>query len=626
MKKKKTKVYKMRKIKSPVRVWAAAAAAICLLSGMMLTVYGEEKDSTGVSPSQKVTVTNIYHRHIGSPDAAGGCYTAEIAHIHEGDEQNGGECFRTEVAHVHQGDAAFGGGCYGKGIPHAHQDSCYETHTHGDGCFQTIKCDEIYTNVEPGGTIERECQNHGTTTFVVANSVLIHSACGKEPSNVTVYYCQICNHYQNTWHSAKQKICDYEEGDIDYNSVICGKEGDDAVDGYETDCGFDDGAVESYEKSCDKTIDGYETGCGLREDEPLGKLILTSEITEDGAKAHVLAKVEDLSGRLILGDNPFTWRDTGGNVIGNSDFMEVEENGKYSVTLNLVNKDVDESGLRGSILVDGIFKEGTDTTPQPTKTPEASPVPPSGGSEGKDDNKEENGNEKDDGDDKDDEDDEDKGEGDGGDSGPADGGKGEAGKKTAEKTPGATPEKTLSGEVSKNAAGIYTGRKYDRENAGQSPSPSSSPKRQFRVAKETVTVEAKENKAAEEVPVRIGQAEKKSGFFDSPVARVITITAGAVFLIAAVLFWLAFLRRSVKIYNDDGEGKMRYLGRCLVHREEEVYFLAISDEMVEKSYTNRYRIKPGIFRFGKEEGEELIIYKEGKKAVVPLSREMIVLL
>ena len=71
---------------------------------------------------------------------------------------------------------------------------------------------------------------------------------------------------------------------------------------------------------------------------------------------------------------------------------------------------------------------------------------------------------------------------------------------------------------------------------------------------------------------------------------------------------------------------MRYLGRCLVHREEEVYFLAISDEMVEKSYTNRYRIKPGIFRFGKEEGEELIIYKEGKKAVVPLSREMIVLL
>ena len=31
MRKKKTKVYKMRIIKSPVRVWAAAAAAICLL-------------------------------------------------------------------------------------------------------------------------------------------------------------------------------------------------------------------------------------------------------------------------------------------------------------------------------------------------------------------------------------------------------------------------------------------------------------------------------------------------------------------------------------------------------------------------------------------------------------------
>ncbi len=33
MKKKKTKVYKMRKIKSPVRVWAAAAAAKSLFVG-----------------------------------------------------------------------------------------------------------------------------------------------------------------------------------------------------------------------------------------------------------------------------------------------------------------------------------------------------------------------------------------------------------------------------------------------------------------------------------------------------------------------------------------------------------------------------------------------------------------
>ena len=48
--------------------------------------------------------------------------------------------------------------------------------------------------------------------------------------------------------------------------------------------------------------------------------------------------------------------------------------------------------------------------------------------------------------------------------------------------------------------------------------------------------------------------------------------------------------------------------------------------MVEKSYTNRYCIKPGIFRLGKDEDEELVVYKETKKAVVPLSREMIVML
>ena len=47
---------------------------------------------------------------------------------------------------------------------------------------------------------------------------------------------------------------------------------------------------------------------------------------------------------------------------------------------------------------------------------------------------------------------------------------------------------------------------------------------------------------------------------------------------------------------------------------------------VEKAYTNRYCIKPGLFLLGKKEEEELIVHKEAKKAAVRLDKEMIVML
>lgn len=79
------------------------------------------------------------------------------------------------------------------------------------------------------------------------------------------------------------------------------------------------------------------------------------------------------------------------------------------------------------------------------------------------------------------------------------------------------------------------------------------------------------------------------------------------------------------MYNDDGKGRMIYLGRCMVETEEDTYFTIITDAMVEKAYTNRYCIKPGLFLLGKKE-EELIVHKEAKKAAVRLDKEMIVML
>ena len=105
---------------------------------------------------------------------------------------------------------------------------------------------------------------------------------------------------------------------------------------------------------------------------------------------------------------------------------------------------------------------------------------------------------------------------------------------------------------------------------------------------------------------------------------MITLTAGTLFLLGGILAVLLYLRRSVALYNDDGEGRMVYLGRCPVRMEEEGYCIIITDAMIEKSCTNRYRIRPGIFRFGRDEEQEMIVYKEEKKAVVCFGKEMIV--
>ena len=97
-------------------------------------------------------------------------------------------------------------------------------------------------------------------------------------------------------------------------------------------------------------------------------------------------------------------------------------------------------------------------------------------------------------------------------------------------------------------------------------------------------------------------------------------------LLLGIALLLLYLRNSVKVYNDDGKGRMIYLGRCMVEEEENAYAVTITDAMVEKAYTNRYCIKPGLFLIGKKEGEELIVHKEAKRIAVCLGREMIVML
>ena len=144
--------------------------------------------------------------------------------------------------------------------------------------------------------------------------------------------------------------------------------------------------------------------------------------------------------------------------------------------------------------------------------------------------------------------------------------------------------------------------------------------------KETESGQAAENMAEKEITYTIGQKSGRNGFFAQPAVKVITVTVSSLLLMSGIFTLLFYFRRSVKVYNDDGEGRMIYLGRCMVSLHEEGYVITITEKMVENSCTNRYCIKPGFFGIGKKEGQELIIYKEGKKTAAYLDTEMIVMI
>ncbi|MCM1136547.1 MAG: hypothetical protein NC400_13355 [Clostridium sp.] len=590
----------------------------------------------------KTVVTDILHKHIGTSDAQGGCYTKAVEHHHEGDETNGGACYQIPVIHEqHQGDADGGGGCYGQPVLHTHGDDCYVSHTHEESCFRSIECTEEYTEVEPFETLEKNCLQHGPTTFDRARAVLRHTVCGGDPENVIITYCQACGPH-STMHTKEEQLCPYGENELERDNPICGKEEGVTTDGHEINCGFEIGQTERFALSCNKTVDGYEIGCGLAQGAVLGKLILTGETDEAGKKAVVSARVEDLSsGKLVLSDTPYTWQDEQGNIIGNGESAEVKDNGNYSVILKLENKDVEKSELRSSILVEGIHKEEVSPSPRPSQEPEASPTPTGngGGTGGNNKGDGEKEKEKDDGTDEGDGKDE-NGEGENGEDENGEGGDDEGENIAAvtkekpdkkEKEAGKLLENELNERDGKeslldeNSQNGRSGKSSFGEN-GAHATPSASPEAQLKIMKETDSVRTKENETAKEIFPQVKQAETKKGFFASPVVKMITVTAGTMLLFAILLLLFFYLRRSVRIYNDDGEGRMRYLGRAMVRREDDLYLVTISDAMVEKSYTNRYCIKPGLFRWGKEEEQELVVYKETKKAVVCLSKEMIVIL
>lgn len=603
-KKKKIKVHRYRRMMK--RVLAASAAAVFfILAGTTLTVYGSEEVKQSAQAPREV-ITQILHKHAGSSIEQGGCYSVPVLHQHEGDEKSGGVCYQTPVFHNHIGNENESGGCYTKPVYHEHQGDeqqgggCYEeiTHIHGAECYQQADC--LMNHAPDGNILETwtdTCFGHGQTTFGKSKGIATHMDCGKGEEERIYRYCLTCGSVSPSLHSYQKLVCQTEEGTVTGYERNCGKD-ETTIDGYETSCGFEEAEIEGYLISCQKKIDGYAAGCGLNENQLCGRVILRNE-TEGKAQQAVLSVcLEDLTGgQLKLCVPAYEWRDESGRLIGSGEKIEVNENGKYSILVKLENKDVQEAGLCSSILIDNIEKENA--SPSPEASPSSkTPLPTSTPKTQTETAPEEHGNSL-----------------------------SEESSSNNEERKALVPQ---AREIANTAASEEaqeefrtvgrTKKAFIPEKIEGSPLPEKPP-----VIKESRIVEAEEFKAPmEEVTVK--ESRENPGIFSTRAVRVIAISGGAALFLFAMVLLLIYLRRSVSVFNDNGEGRMLFLGRCMVKYENSCYGIVISQAMEEKAWTNRYCIKPGLFRIGKKEGEELIITKGNKSITAYLEKEMIVML
>lgn len=600
-------IFKKKQGKGIVLLVALSVA----LTGTIMPVHGEE-----LNP--RTVVTEIYHKHIGNPGEKGGCYQQEIPHVHVGNEQEGGSCYRTQIEHVHQGDEASGTGCYSKVIYHTHSGdgqsggSCYSAvyHAHEEDCYENKICTIHYTKGEVVGTELKECRAHGQSLHEKAEGVGTHENCDIGKEDVHLEYCKECGIMTYSYHDYQELICGKSSQEVEEYVIICGKD-ETTVEGYETGCGFEQGSIEGYRLSCNKKTEGYDRNCGFDEKTPLGKMIVTNETEGNSDKVTISVRMEDLSGgKLLLGEPPFLWRDENGKQIGNAEQIEVEKNGRYIAEVQLRNKDVDENSLRSSIIIDNVLpKENASPSPEGEKSPSptASKAPDSGTDKKEPSSTKEPGSVEE--------------------PEPT-----QEPSKDGESVPLETPspkpilpaDKGKTGSVGSGNKRITEAEKVQNSGKPALPAKPQSEKSDQKpaVKKETEKKEAKKNMTALSEPVEVKNLGFWQKIFTDPKVRIFSIAAGVLVLLSGIFFLLLYLLRSVRIYNDDGQGRFVRLGRAGLRLEEEGYAVTITEQMAEKAYTNRYCIRPGLFRLGKDR-QEILVYKDTKRVSVELNKEMI---
>lgn len=564
---------------SMTEVYAAKAQREEMLQTEMTVLKGEAAQSEEVISEENVqeksegaanqTVTYIYHKHIGSKETLGGCYQTPVCHVHKGNEAEGGSCYETPVYHVHSGDETAGGACYGTAVYHEHSgsstegDGCYKPvyHQHSESCYRKISSSEYGCyTVKTVDTSDGDYEGHDFKYYYMSCGEVVY---GTNSSHIhTKLDCNRGN-----------QVTGYTLG--------CGKT-EESVDGYLFDCEKTEESIDGYVLSCTRTeqdIDGYERSCGKQEDIPCGKILLTEEKTEDKKKSLLLAEFEDLTGGEILtAEKPYTWLNENGDVLGLDSELLVEDNGIYRVVLDVKNEDINKESLQAVISVRGIKKP----VPVSSEKPDEGETE-HGGDNGGEDKEENSGQEE-----------------------------------TIKPAPVPTTAPVSTPKPVEEAPTTGKRNKASEHEKEQKESPAPVLKKQIIAA--TPLPRNSQNKVLP--PVKY--TEEKVGFFALPAVKIITLTAGSFLMAAGLAALLFLLRRSVLVYNDDGKGGMHYLGRCMVQSEEENEMITITDAMEEKALTNRYCIRPGLYRLFRKEGEELTIERGQKRISVKLQKEMIV--
>lgn len=584
----KMKKLKMFRLKKKIYRGFGKVLAAVLLLGMTGPCISRVS-----AAEENQTISWIYHQHTGSSEEEGGCYRSPVYHSHSGSETDGGGCYQTPVYHVHTGDEVSGGSCYGTAVLHEHSGDdvsgggCFVpvTHSHVEGCYRKVGHEEYGCYIVSWhDTLDGDYEGNDFKIYNMSCGRVIHGtnpghqheivSCGKE--NVIEGYILGCNKTEES------------------------------IEKYLFDCEKTEGeSIDSYGLSCEKTtsdIDSYALSCGKNKETPIGKITITENKGERKEESYIAVNFEDLSeGELKLTENPFTWYGPAGSVIGTGDTIRVSENGTYSVVIGVENEDVDKNSLRSQIGVSSIEKKNQNN---------------SGGKEDGDHGK-----------------DEDHGHGNGGDKN-SDNPVNDQDKAaspaatpapTAAPVPAATPAPVIAESASKNNKGNGESVKNTARNNRADEMPKKTPSPAPVLAKKTESVKLPEKKSQPET-AGIEVKEQKKNIFGSPAVQVITITAGTLVTLGGLFLLLYFFRMSVRVYNDDGSGKMIYLGRCRVKLTDEGYRIEISDAMEEKAITNRYCIKPGLFRLLRGEDTELLVCRMQKRISVYLNKEMIVVI
>ena len=578
----------------------------------------------------------LTHKHTGTQDICGGCYTSPHYHVHS--EPGAGDCYSPRY-HVHTGSPS-GGGCYTVPVLHehsgdsSHAGGCYvpKYHTHTSSCYRSGQC-EWSRDLVNVGTTPSWCQIHGDIAQVEADVIERHSACGKGTITAEVSYCPSCG-YGGTLgggiHEYSVLTCTKSSSYIDAYVLGCGHvEGD--VDHYEPGCDME-GVIEGYDLTCTKTatyIDFYDPGCGMEEGQNAVAVNVTQSPVSGGSNMKLTVSLEDLSGGIIdVSDAEFIWKDAEGNDIGSGDSLTVSSNGTYGLEVIISDDGINEDSCNGNVEVTGIRPPGSNNGSGGSSSG-------GGGSsdadEGMSDDDQGSGNN-------------------GGSGGNSDDGSDDTyyAAATPTPTPTSTPVSILNTD-SGNGDGTKTGRiesgsKWRNDDgSGSDGTGSDAPVigeaiptagLTKNVTVEKRKVEAVKSDAGNEENLEngavTGSDQAKAGgllgkagqFLKTPAGKVITITVSTALLIGALFLLLLLLRNTIIVFNFDGHMKRHFVGIAFIRLKKDGYELEIPDDICERAYTNRYGFFMGFFMIGRDPDTEILVIKKDRQTMAKLERMM----